>query len=155
MGRRERHSADEIEAVLRRYHGNIWASSCQLGYTRQNLHLRIRKSKRLQAVVEEVREELIDVAEEKLKRKILDGNIAAILFFLKTQGKHRGWVERFERQEVNREEVINEIETLLAQEVKRRTAEHAGGTAGASSNGNGRAHPLLPASPVAKTARVS
>ena len=40
------------------------------------------------------REETLDLAETKLIEKIKGGNLTAIIFLLKTQGKSRGYVER-------------------------------------------------------------
>ena len=48
-----------------------------------------------QAVIE-AKERMLDFAEGKLYEKIKSGDNAAIIFFLKTQGKKRGYVERSE-----------------------------------------------------------
>ena len=37
-----------------------------------------------------------DFAESELMKLIKDGNVAATIFFLKTQGKARGYIERQE-----------------------------------------------------------
>ena len=42
---------------------------------------------------EDIREGVIDMAECKLIELMKDGNIAATIFFLKTQGKSRGYIE--------------------------------------------------------------
>ena len=42
------------------------------------------------------RETAIDHVESKLMGAIDDGNVTAIIFFLKTQGKSRGYTERSE-----------------------------------------------------------
>ena len=42
----------------------------------------------------EARESSVDLAESKLIEAIKNGNLTAIIFFLKTQGKSRGYVER-------------------------------------------------------------
>ena len=46
--------------------------------------------------VTEAKERMLDFAEGKLYEKIKSGDNAAIIFFLKTQGKKRGYVERSE-----------------------------------------------------------
>ncbi len=46
--------------------------------------------------VTEARETMLDFAEGKLAQKIRDGDTTALIFFLKTQGKSRGYVERQE-----------------------------------------------------------
>ena len=46
--------------------------------------------------VEDAQEKLIDDAERALQDKIIDGDTTSIIFFLKTKGKQRGYVERQE-----------------------------------------------------------
>jgi hypothetical protein len=48
------------------------------------------------AAVDAIKESLIDRAESALQTLITEGNVPAVLFFLKTQGKKRGYVERTE-----------------------------------------------------------
>jgi hypothetical protein len=48
------------------------------------------------AAVDAIKESLIDRAEGVLHGLISEGNVPAVLFFLKTQGKKRGYVERTE-----------------------------------------------------------
>ena len=48
------------------------------------------------AQVEELSEVALDFAESHLHKLIKDGNPAATIFFLKTKGKGRGYVERQE-----------------------------------------------------------
>ncbi len=48
------------------------------------------------AAVDAIKESLIDRAESALQTLITDGNVPAVLFFLKTQGKKRGYIERTE-----------------------------------------------------------
>ena len=44
----------------------------------------------------EARENTLDFVESKLMKAIDDGNLTAIIFFLKTRGKSRGYSERSE-----------------------------------------------------------
>lgn len=48
------------------------------------------------ASVESVNESLLDTAESELHKLIKKGNVAAIIFYLKTKGKGRGYIERTE-----------------------------------------------------------
>ncbi len=48
------------------------------------------------AAVDDIQEVAVDFAESHLHKLIKDGNPAATIFFLKTKGKGRGYVERQE-----------------------------------------------------------
>ena len=47
---------------------------------------------------------MIDFAESSLYKQIKDGNTSATIFFLKTQAKRRGYIEK---QEIEHSGVIN------------------------------------------------
>lgn len=47
-------------------------------------------------VIVEAKERMLDFAEGKLYEKIKEGDNTAIIFYLKTQGKGRGYIERQE-----------------------------------------------------------
>lgn len=58
--------------------------------------------------VETIKEETLDFAESKLLQKINSGDTVSILFYLKTQGKKRGYIEK---QEVDVTEKTIVVET--------------------------------------------
>lgn len=72
------------------------AAARQLGIARSTLYRKIEANPELQELLIDTREELIDLAESALRKEVLQGNIAAIIFTLKTQGKGRGYIERHE-----------------------------------------------------------
>jgi transposase-like protein len=86
----------QAEAALQQTAGNVMAAARALGVSRSTLYRRINESASLQEVLTDAREELVDIAESALRREVLAGNITAIIFTLKTQGKSRGYVERTE-----------------------------------------------------------
>jgi hypothetical protein len=55
---------------------------------------RIKNDPELQALQFELKEGLLDFAEAKLIEQIKEGSLGAICFFLKCQGKGRGYVEK-------------------------------------------------------------
>ena len=84
-----------IEA-LERTGGNMSAAGQLLGCTRQAIFNRAKADKDIWEAHEEGREKMLDMAEGKLMTAIQNGDMTGIIFTLKTQGKHRGWVERQE-----------------------------------------------------------
>lgn len=89
-------TVEQIGEALKKKGGNITEAASALNVTRQALHLRIKDDETLQQIVTDAREALVDVAESALLKQVKRGNIAAIIFALKTQGKSRGYVERTE-----------------------------------------------------------
>lgn len=87
---------DRIAAVIAAQRGNISQAAKELGIRRLTLYRRIKASKHLQEVLFEARETMLDHVESRLYASALAGENWAVLFFLRTQGKSRGYVERIE-----------------------------------------------------------
>jgi len=88
---------------------NVSATCTALGISRQTFYCMKRKSQKLAEGLEEIDEGLIDYAESKLMEHISDGDLTALIFFLKTKGKKRGYVERMEN-----EVSVNSFEALMS-----------------------------------------
>jgi len=79
-----------------------------LDISRQAFYQRVNNDEDLQIALDDARQEIIDFAESKLLELIRDGNQNAVMFFLKTVGRDRGYVEK---QEIDQtQKVINIIE---------------------------------------------
>jgi len=61
----------------------------------------------LNDLMEQKREEIIDFAESQLIKKISDGDTTAIIFFLKTIGRNRGYSEKANNQLAENMIIIN------------------------------------------------
>ena len=84
-----------IEAV-KGSRGFITAIARRLNISRTQVYnLQAKWPKLAQAITDE-REALKDFAESKLFSQIDEGNTTAIIFYLKTQAKDRGYIERQE-----------------------------------------------------------
>jgi hypothetical protein len=94
---------------------NVSEACRQSGIHRSTFYLWMDDSDFVEKV-HEIKEERIDFAESKLMEKIGDGNIIAILFFLKCQGKNRGWVEDQRVQVESRLKSLSkeEIDSIVA-----------------------------------------
>jgi hypothetical protein len=86
----------DIEPLVEKYNGNVAAIARALGKSRGLIYKHIAKSPTLKAAIDDARETMLDNVESALYKQVLEGNVTAMIFWLKTQGKARGWVERQE-----------------------------------------------------------
>ena len=99
----ESYEVGEVAEALLKCAGILQNAAEELGCKRDTLVKYLERHPDLAAVRAHAREMTLDLAESKLVKKIKDGNLGAIIFFLKTQGKQRGYVERQQLQAVPRE----------------------------------------------------
>lgn len=76
--------------------GNITAACSAAGVNRQHFYTWRDNDPDFEQEVKNISESAIDMGETALMKQIQDGNTACIIFFLKTRGKERGYVERME-----------------------------------------------------------
>lgn len=84
-----------IEKAIVKAFGNLSTAAKSLSVDRATLYKWIEQEGLEEAVIEG-RNTRLDFVESKLDQKINSGDTTAIIFFLKTQGKNRGYVERQE-----------------------------------------------------------
>jgi len=93
----------QISQALYDCGGLITYAAKQLGTCYQTVSRRINKSDRLKTTLVNAKENKLDLAEEKLFEKIDEGNTGAIFFFLKCQGKYRGYIERQQHEHTGKD----------------------------------------------------
>lgn len=104
MARPKKISSMQILEALKQTGGNQTEArkelERQLGITinRSTISRRIAKEKKLAEAVQEIQEQSLDMAEGQLIKAIQKGNITAIIFYLKTKGKQRGYTEKTEQE---------------------------------------------------------
>jgi len=86
---------DYIEAI-KNNGGLLTAAADALNVTRKAVYDAAKRHPEVQQAIEDARERTTDMAEGKLAQKIAEGDNTAIIFYLKTQAKKRGYVERQE-----------------------------------------------------------
>jgi molybdate-binding protein len=89
-------AVEQLQPLLEDNKGNVAAVARKLGVSRTAVYNRINESATLQQVLADARESMLDNAESVLYKKVLEGSTAELIFFLKTQGRNRGYVERQE-----------------------------------------------------------
>ena len=83
---------DALEKTL-----GVVTSACKsVDIARQTHYRWLQEDKEYKAAVDELSDVAIDFAESQLHKQIREGNSTATIFFLKTKGKKRGYVERQE-----------------------------------------------------------
>ena len=108
-GRRPVLDPERVAAAVARLSGNLSAVAHEFGVARASVQELIRKRPSLQAVLSDAREGMKDNAESSLYRAVIAGEAWAVCFFLKTQAKDRGYVERQEVEATNRLVVEEEV----------------------------------------------
>lgn len=85
---------EKVIAILEKTGGTIYPAAKMLKVSRGTLYNYINSNDEIKEALEEIRESLLDVAEAKLHSNIQDGKEASIFFYLKTQGKSRGYEQQ-------------------------------------------------------------
>lgn len=82
-----------IEA-LQKAGGIIYAACDAVGISRATFYAWRASDADFAAAVSDVLEAQVDFVESRLLQKIKDGDTTAMIYYLKTKGKHRGWSEK-------------------------------------------------------------
>jgi hypothetical protein len=91
--KRELLTLEQIIEVLRTSAGILTIAAQKLTINRNTLREWINAEPNLKDVLDEIREINLDLSEAGLMKHIQEGNLDAIKFYLRTMGKHRGWIE--------------------------------------------------------------
>jgi len=99
---REKLKIAHVEQALRASKGIVILAAAKLAKaygscSAQTVRNYIARHPSIKQALDEVTEENLDLAEGALLKGITDGNMTAVIYYLKTKGKHRGYVERFEQ----------------------------------------------------------
>ena len=89
-------TCQRIIEALKETRGLLTLAARKAGVSYRTVNRYANEFPSVQEAVEEAKESMIDFAEGKLFEKISKGDTASIIFYLKTQGKKRGYIERHE-----------------------------------------------------------
>jgi hypothetical protein len=93
---RYKYKAEEVIRAIEGAEGNLTQAAKNLGCARGTVYKYINDFATVKAAFEDVNERTIDMVEGQLMTQVKRGNMTAIIFYLKTKAKHRGYVERQE-----------------------------------------------------------
>ena len=92
----EKYNAQQMIDAIQDAKGILTVAARKLGCSRTTVYRYMERYSTIKDAYQEANESNIDFVETKLMEQINKGNITAIIFFLKTKAKHRGYVERQE-----------------------------------------------------------
>lgn len=95
--RTERFTPEQIIKAIRASGGFVVAAAKKLKCSPQAIYDYENKYPEIRNARKELTESYLDMAEIKLLEHIRKGNIVANIFYLKTKGKERGYIERQEQ----------------------------------------------------------
>jgi hypothetical protein len=90
--------------------GIVTSAAKSVGIDRTTHYLWLKDDEEYKASVESIQDITLDFAESQLHKQIKDGEVTSTIFYLKTKGKKRGYVERVEQDvSINLPQVTIEI----------------------------------------------
>ena len=95
MDKTEQHKKAMLEA-LEKSLGVVTTACKSVGIGRTTHYMWLDEDPQYRRNVESISDIAVDFAESSLHKQIKDGNPTSTIFFLKTKGKKRGYVERQE-----------------------------------------------------------
>lgn len=104
MARKEALVKADLIAALEKYQGLVYLTASVLKVSAQTIYNYAERYPEVKQKIKELKGQRLDKAELVLWNEVNSGNTQALMFFLRTQGKDRGYVER---TEVNENITIN------------------------------------------------
>lgn len=96
MANKDRYNIEQLKEAFTKSGGFISLACKMLDCTRKTLYNYLKKYPELQEHLDDIREGYLDMAESGLISHIKEKDKQCLFFYLKTQGKNRGYVERQE-----------------------------------------------------------
>ena len=95
LNKTEQHKKAVIEA-LEKSLGVVTSACKNAGVGRTQFYNWLKEDKEFAKQVNDISNIALDFAETQLHKQINDGNTSATIFYLKTKGKKRGYIEKIE-----------------------------------------------------------
>lgn len=96
ISKKRQATAEKIIEALLNSDGLLTMAARKAGVSYPTINRYARDFPSVREAVEQAKEAMLDFAENELFKKIKRGDNVAIIFYLKTQGKRRGYIERQE-----------------------------------------------------------
>jgi hypothetical protein len=110
----EKYSTDEIIEALQKSKGRVYVAAKDILHCDpKTIYNRAKKVKSVADAIKIERGQELDIVELKLREQIMNGNVTAMIFYLKTQGYKRGWSEKIDFN-INIELISQTVKALEA-----------------------------------------
>ena len=96
VSKKTKKNQDTFIKMFRKTAGHITKACEAANINRRTYYLWMQRDPNFSELMDHENESLLDFAEGMLKKKMNEGDTTSIIFFLKTKGKKRGYVERQE-----------------------------------------------------------
>ena len=98
MSRPQRYTAEMVADAIRAAGGLVTVAADRLGCTPRTVRLYIERYPTVKEAWEDASDRILDFGESKLIEQVKKGEGWAVCFLLKTKGRKRGYVERYEHE---------------------------------------------------------
>ena len=116
MNKTEQHKKAILDA-LEKSLGVVTTACKSVGIGRTTFYDWIKEDPEFKKKVKDINDIALDFAESSLHKQIKDGNTAATIFYLKTKGKKRGYVERQEIENTGEPQIVIQPMSQIAMDV--------------------------------------
>jgi len=96
MSTKTKHNKKQLLAALEASLGVVTTACKKVGVSRKTFYHYLKTDPEFKLGVDDISEIALDFVESKLHQQISSGNTTATIFYLKTKGKKRGYIERKE-----------------------------------------------------------
>ena len=112
MSEQTEHNKKAVMKALEKSLGVVTTACKTAGVSRTQFYQWLKDDKEFKTAVDDIGNVALDFAESQLHKQISDGSTSATIFYLKTKGKARGYVERQEITGVEGEPTSFEINII-------------------------------------------
>lgn len=92
------HNKKALLLALEKSLGVVTTACKNVGLDRSTFYRYLEEDEEFKKQVEDIFNVALDFAESQLHKQINKGNVTAIIFYLKTKGKSRGYIERLDQE---------------------------------------------------------
>ena len=111
MKQSTKENKEKLIEALKQSLGVVTTACDNIGITRQTYYYWLKTDDDFRKEVEDLENVTLDFAESQLFKQIKEGSTAATIFYLKTKGRKRGYIEKTELDVTNKNPDFSQLST--------------------------------------------